>query len=102
MARVEPSAPVPDALPPPSRRLRVLLAEDNPVNQHLAVTLLEDRGHTVVVANDGREALDILERESFDLILMDVQMPRMDGFQATAAIRAEEARLGPPHPDPCR
>jgi len=90
MARFEPSAAVPDALPQPSRRLRVLLTEDNRVNQRLAITLLEDRGHTVVVANDGREALEILDRESFDLILMDVQMPRMDGFQATAAIRAAE------------
>ncbi|SIO56248.1 PAS domain S-box-containing protein [Singulisphaera sp. GP187] len=81
-------------LPPPSVRLRILLAEDIPVNQRLAVTLLEDRGHSVVVANDGQETLDLLERESFDLILMDVQMPRMDGFQATAAIRADEAGTG--------
>jgi signal transduction histidine kinase/CheY-like chemotaxis protein len=81
-------------LSPPVVRLRILLAEDTPVNQRLAVTLLEDRGHTVVVANDGREALDILARESFDLILMDVQMPRMDGFAATAAIRAGEAGTG--------
>jgi len=81
-------------LPPPAVRLRILLAEDTPVNQRLAVTLLEDRGHTVVVANDGQEALDILVRDAFDLILMDVQMPRMDGFQATAAIRAGEADTG--------
>ena len=89
--RAEPSLPRLEALPPGSRRLSILLVEDTPVNQRLAVVLLEDRGHTVVVANDGREALDILDRESFDLILMDVQMPRMDGFQATAAIRAGEA-----------
>ncbi len=94
MARLEPSAPVPDSLPQPSRPLRILVAEDNPVNLYLAVTLLEDRGHSVVVAFDGFDALDILERESFDLILMDVQMPRMDGFQATAAIRAEERGSG--------
>ncbi len=94
LAQVEPPAPMPGAPPPPSRRLRVLLAEDNPVNQRLAVALLEDRGHTVVVANDGREAVEILDRESLDLILMDVQMPRMDGFQATSAIRAKEAGAG--------
>ena len=82
------------ALSPPIVRLRILLAEDTPVNQRLAVTLLEDRGHSVVVANDGREALDALARGSFDLILMDVQMPRMDGFEATAAIRAGEAVTG--------
>ena len=79
---------------PPSARLRVLLAEDNPVNQFLAITLLENRGHAVVVAKDGREAIDILGRESFDLILMDVQMPRMDGFEATTAIRASEVGTG--------
>ena len=97
--RAEPSLPRLEALPPGSRRLSILLVEDTPVNQRLAVVLLEDRGHTVVVANDGREALDILDRESFDLILMDVQMPRMDGFQATAAIRAGGGRHEPPHPD---
>jgi len=94
MARAEPSAPVPADLTKPSRLLRVLLAEDNPVNQRLAVTLLEERGHTIVVASDGREALNILDRQSFDLILMDVQMPRMDGFQTTAAIRAAEDGSG--------
>jgi len=92
--RAGPSATASDALPPPARRLRVLLAEDTPVNQRLAVALLEDRGHAVVVANDGQEAVEALEREAFDLVLMDVQMPRMDGFQATAAIRAAEAGTG--------
>jgi CheY-like chemotaxis protein len=82
--------------PPPARArsLRVLLAEDHPVNQRLAVALLEDAGHSVVVANDGQDALEHLERKSFDLVLMDVQMPRMDGFQATAAIRAAEEGTG--------
>jgi two-component system, sensor histidine kinase and response regulator len=86
-------APTRAALPAqPSRAaLRVLLAEDNAVNQRLAVRLLEKQGHAVVVANNGREALAVLERQSFDLVLMDVQMPEMDGFEATAAIRAREA-----------
>jgi CheY-like chemotaxis protein len=74
--------------------LRVLLAEDNPVNQRLAARLLEKRGHVVVLAEDGARALDALEKQSFDLILMDVQMPVMDGVQATAAIREREKMTG--------
>ena len=70
--------------------LRVLLAEDNPVNQKLVVRLLEKRGHVVVVAPNGQEALDALARASFDLVLMDVQMPVMDGIEATLAIRKQE------------
>ena len=81
-------------LPPPVCRLRILLAEDTPINQRLVLALLEERGHTVVVANDGQEALELWERESFDLILMDVQMPRIDGFQATEVIRAQEGSTG--------
>ena len=73
-------------------RLRVLLAEDNVVNQRLAVRLLERLGHAVVVAGTGRAALDALEREQFDLVLMDLQMPDMDGLAALAAIRDLEAR----------
>jgi signal transduction histidine kinase/DNA-binding response OmpR family regulator len=78
----------------PSAFLRVLLAEDNLVNQRLAVRLLEKRGHRVVVAGNGREALQALEKDSFDLVFMDVQMPEMDGLEATAAIRERETRSG--------
>ncbi len=74
----------------PSSSLRVLLAEDNLVNQRLACRLLEKRGHSVAVAANGLEALQTVEKESFDLVFMDVQMPVMDGFEATAAIRKRE------------
>ena len=73
------------------RRLRILLAEDNAVNQMLVCALLQRRGHDVVLAATGRDVLLILERQRFDAILMDVQMPELDGFQATRAIRADEA-----------
>ena len=76
------------------RKLNVLLAEDNAVNQQLAVRLLEKYGHIVTVASNGHSALDLLKKAKFDLVLMDVQMPVMDGFQATAAIRQEEASSG--------
>jgi CheY-like chemotaxis protein len=72
--------------------LHILLAEDNPVNRMLAVRLLEKRGHTVVTAANGRVALQEVARGSFDLVLMDVQMPEMDGFEATAALRNQEQR----------
>ena len=67
--------------------LRVLLAEDNVVNQKLACRLLENHGDIVVVAGNGVQVMETLERQSFDLILMDAQMPQMDGFETTAAIR---------------
>jgi two-component system, sensor histidine kinase and response regulator len=79
---------------PVQRPLRILLAEDNEVNQELAVKTLEKRGHTVVVTGDGREAIAALERESVDLILMDLQMPVMDGFTATTMIREREKGTG--------
>ncbi|MGC1483687.1 MAG: response regulator [Candidatus Acidiferrum sp.] len=78
----------------PDAFLRVLLAEDNLVNQRLAVRLLEKRGHQVVVAATGLEALKALEKENFDLVLMDVQMPEMDGLEATVAIREKEKVSG--------
>jgi signal transduction histidine kinase/CheY-like chemotaxis protein len=78
----------------PAAFLRVLVAEDNPVNQRLAVRLLEKRGHRVQVAVNGREALQALDRDEFDLVLMDVQMPEMDGVEATAAIREKEKGSG--------
>jgi len=77
--------------------LHVLLAEDNRVNQRLAARLLEKRGHVVVLAENGARALEVLEQQSFDIILMDVQMPVMDGMQATAAIREKERTRGAAH-----
>jgi PAS domain S-box-containing protein len=78
----------------PRRGFRILLAEDNRVNQMLAVRLLEKRGHHVQVAGDGREALEKLKTADFDLVLMDVQMPVMGGFEATAAMREMEKGTG--------
>jgi CheY-like chemotaxis protein len=75
-------------------RLRVLLAEDGRINQHVAVGLLRIQGHAVVVAEDGKAAVEAWEREPFDVILMDVQMPEMDGYEATAAIRRREQQTG--------
>ena len=75
-------------------RLQILLAEDNEINQELTVKILAKRGHTVVVTNNGREAVAALERGIFDVVLMDVQMPEMDGLAATAAIRERERSTG--------
>jgi PAS domain S-box-containing protein len=90
LERTETAAKISET-PEGGRHLHVLLAEDNAVNQRLAVRLLEKQGHSVVVASTGREALKALKREPFDVVLMDVQMPEMDGFEATAAIREHEA-----------
>jgi PAS domain S-box-containing protein len=83
-----------DPLREPPRGLRILLAEDNHVNQILAVRLLEKRGHHVQVAGNGREALEKLKTADFDLVLMDVQMPVMGGFEAAAAVREMEKGTG--------
>jgi PAS domain S-box-containing protein len=74
--------------------LRILLAEDNPINQKLAVRLLEKHGHRITVANNGREAVEFLAEGEFDLVLMDMQMPEMDGIEATQHIRQKEAGGG--------
>jgi signal transduction histidine kinase/CheY-like chemotaxis protein len=79
------------------RRLHVLLAEDNAVNQRLAASLLQRRGHKVTIAANGREALTAVTGQAFDVVLMDVQMPEMGGFEATAAIRALETQRGGLH-----
>jgi len=77
-----------------ARKLRVLVAEDNAVNRKLAENLLQRRGHTPIMVNNGREATEALLKEQIDLILMDLQMPEMDGFEATAAIRVRERQVG--------
>jgi PAS domain S-box-containing protein len=74
--------------------LRILVAEDNAVNQQLVRRLLEKRGHAVTLANNGHEAVSLLEQQRFDLVLMDVQMPDMDGFEATAVLREKEKTTG--------
>jgi two-component system sensor histidine kinase/response regulator len=79
---------------PPARPLRVLLAEDNAVNQRVAVRLLEKLGHSVEVAGDGAQAAAAVDREQFDIVFMDVQMPVMDGFEATRLIRDREVPTG--------
>ena len=76
------------------QELKILLVEDNPVNQLLASRILQKRGHVVVLAGDGKSAVEIVRQQSFDLVLMDVQMPEMDGLEATTAIREHERASG--------
>ncbi len=74
--------------------MRVLLAEDNEINQKVALEFLKMRGHQVRIASNGKDVLEALAAEAFEIILMDVQMPVMDGFQATATIREKERSTG--------
>jgi len=82
-------APSPPAPPPPARSLRVLVAEDHPINQRVVSRLLQHLGHRADIAVNGREAVDAVARERYDVVLMDIQMPEMDGIAATRAIVAQ-------------
>jgi CheY-like chemotaxis protein len=73
---------------------RILLTEDNPVNQKLACRILEKAGYTVVVAGNGREALAELDRSTFDVVLMDVQMPELGGYETVQILREKERLTG--------
>ena len=95
------AAPEPQSVPKPAtaaadtrRSLKILLAEDNPVNQKLVSRILEKHGHEIVIAPDGRKALEDLKSAHFDLVLMDISMPEMDGFEVTARLRRLEEQTG--------
>jgi two-component system, sensor histidine kinase and response regulator len=96
-ATLPPEQPSPStfgACPPARRQFRILLAEDHPVNQLLAVELLKQMGHTVTLARDGREAVETYKAAPFDVVLLDIQMPVLDGFGAADAIRRHDAERG--------
>jgi CheY-like chemotaxis protein len=94
LARMGASPPSSPAGRAPSRSIRILLAEDNPVNQKVAARLLERDGHRVKVVSNGREAVAALEHEAFELVLMDLEMPVMDGLKTATVIREREQLSG--------
>jgi two-component system, sensor histidine kinase and response regulator len=90
-----PPAPgTPDPMTVERRPLKILVVEDNPINQRVAATMLGAKGHVVSMADDGREALSLSQETDFDIILMDIEMPEMDGVEATKAIREREKTTG--------
>ena len=94
MAEPEPVPPGQDWEEARLPALRILVAEDSVFNQQLAVGLLEKYGHSVVIARNGKEAIGAWVAQPFDVVLMDVEMPEMDGFEATAVIRTQERQKG--------
>ena len=88
------SASISAKIPPAKQPLRILLAEDNVTNQKLAVAILEKQGHTIKVVGDGKQAIEAYEKEPFDVVLMDMQMPEVDGLEATVSIRSLERSTG--------
>jgi two-component system sensor histidine kinase/response regulator len=94
--RAAPATGIIEGIPRSSRGLRILLAEDNPVNQKVASRLLEKMGHRVDTTANGRQAVETVKKAAYDVVLMDCQMPEMDGYTATEVIRSMSGMSGLP------